>query len=52
MAVIAIIDDDKYINDMLADLLNREGYSTMRAYSGTEAVYMLTENKPVLGCWT
>lgn len=48
MAVIAIIDDDKYINEMLADLLNREGYSTLRAYSGTEALYMLTENKPDL----
>lgn len=48
MAVIAIIDDDKYINEMLADLLNREGYSTLRAYSGTEALYMLTENTPDL----
>ena len=39
MALIAIIDDDKYINDMLADLLSREGYGVLRAFSGTEAVY-------------
>lgn len=48
MALIAIIDDDKYINDMLADLLNREGYGVLRAFSGTEAVYLLSENKPDL----
>lgn len=48
MAVIAIIDDDKHINDMLSDLLNSEGYDVLRAYSGTEAVYMLTEKKPDL----
>ena len=48
MALIAIIDDDKYINDMLADLLSREGYGVLRAFSGTEAVYLLSENKPDL----
>lgn len=48
MALIAIIDDDKYINDMLADLLGREGYGVLRAFSGTEAVYLLSENKPDL----
>lgn len=48
MALIAVIDDDKYINDMLADLLSREGYGVLRAYSGTEAVYLLSENKPDL----
>lgn len=48
MALIAIIDDDKHINDMLADLLSREGYGILRAYSGTEAVYMLAQNKPDL----
>lgn len=46
MSLIAIIDDDKHINDMLADLLNREGYGVMRAFSGTEAVKMLSENTP------
>ena len=37
MALIAIIDDDKYINDMLADLLSREGYGVLRAFSGCQA---------------
>ncbi len=47
MALIAIIDDDKHINSMLADLLGREGYGVLRAFSGTEALYMLSENKPI-----
>ena len=46
MSTIAIIDDDKHINDMLADLLSREGYSVLRAFSGTEAADLLSENKP------
>ena len=45
MKTIAIIDDDIYIGDMLADVLTREGYSVLRAYSGTEALYLLTQNK-------
>ena len=48
MAVIAIIDDDKYINDMLADLLNREGYGVIRAFSGRDGVRLLTGNTPDL----
>lgn len=48
MAVIAIIDDDKHINSMLSDLLSREGYGVLSAYSGTEAVYLLSENTPDL----
>ncbi len=48
MKKIAIIDDDIYISDMLRDLLNRNGYNTLQAYSGTEAVYMLSENVPDL----
>lgn len=48
MKTIAIIDDDIYISDMLRDLLNRNGYNTLQAYSGTEAVYMLSENVPDL----
>lgn len=44
MKTIAIIDDDIYIGDMLEELLTKEGYSVIRAYSGTEAVYMLSQN--------
>ena len=38
MATIAIIDDDIYIGDMLAELLQKNGYAVLRAYSGTEAL--------------
>lgn len=48
MKTIAIIDDDIYIGDMLTEVLEREGYSVLRAYSGTEALYLLSQNKPDL----
>ena len=48
MRAIAIIDDDPHIGDMLAELLSREGYGTLRAYSGTEALYLLERERPDL----
>ncbi|MDE7310412.1 MAG: response regulator transcription factor [Eubacterium sp.] len=48
METIAIIDDDTYIGDMLEKVLNKEGYATLRAYSGTEAVMLLERKKPDL----
>ena len=39
MKTIAIIDDDIHIGDMLREVLVQEGYSVLRAYSGTEALY-------------
>ena len=48
MKTIAIIDDDIYIGDMLTEVLTQEGYSVLRAYSGTEALYLLSQNKPDL----
>lgn len=48
MKTIAIIDDDIHIGDMLADVLTREGYAILRAYSGTEALYLLAQRKPDL----
>lgn len=48
MKTIAIIDDDVHIGDMLTEVLHREGYDVLRAYSGTEAFYLLTQNKPDL----
>lgn len=45
---IAIIDDDIHIGDMLTEVLTREGYAVIRAYSGTEAVYLLSQNRPDL----
>ena len=48
MKTIAIVDDDIYIGDMLEEVLKQEGYSVLRAYSGTEALYLLSQNKPDL----
>lgn len=45
---IAVVDDDVYINDMLCRLLEREGYSVIRAFSGGEALAVLSENTPDL----
>lgn len=48
MKTVAVIDDDVYIGDMLVELLKREGYDTLRAYSGTEAELLLSQSKPDL----
>lgn len=46
MKKIAIIDDDVYIGNMLEALLTKEGYSVLRAYSGTEALLLLSTHTP------
>ena len=48
MKTIAIIDDDVYIGDMLCRVLEQEGYATLRAYSGTEALLLLKQKHPDL----
>lgn len=48
MKTIAVIDDDVHIGNMLEEILQKEGYKVLRAYSGTEAVYLLSEKKPDL----
>lgn len=48
MKSIAIIDDDVPIGDMLEEVLCRDDYAVLRAYSGTEALYLLSQNKPDL----
>lgn len=48
MKKIAIIDDDAYIGDMVSEVLIREGYQVLRAYSGTEALLLLGQNRPDL----
>ena len=45
---IFVIDDDVYIGDMLEEILTKEGYSVSRAYSGTEALLLLSGKKPDL----
>ena len=48
MKTIAVIDDDEHIGNVLTELLNREGYDVLRAYSGTEALMLLERNRPDL----
>lgn len=45
---IAIIEDDVHIGDIIEKSLRSEGYQICRAYSGTEAQYLLAEKKPDL----
>lgn len=45
---IVIIDDDVYIGNMLEEVLEKEGYQVVRAYSGTEALLLLDRVKPDL----
>lgn len=48
MKNILIIDDDLYIGNVLDEMLTNEGYGVFRAYSGTEAVLVLSQTKPDL----
>lgn len=48
MKTIAVVDDDIHIGNFLEELLRREGYAVLRAYSGTEAVLLLERKRPDL----
>ena len=48
MKTICVIDDDVYISDMLSEVLTKNGYRVIRAYSGTEAVMLLSKETPDL----
>ena len=48
MKTIAVIDDDVPIGDLLEEILTREGCAVLRAYSGTEALYLLAQHRPDL----
>lgn len=48
MYTIAIVDDDCYIGNMLEKVLEKAGYSVLRAYSGTEALLLFKQQKPDL----
>lgn len=48
MKRILIIDDDVYIGDMLEEMLIKEGYGVLRAYSGSEALLVLGSDRPDL----
>ena len=48
MKKILIVDDDINIGNMLEELLTKEGYQITRAYSGTEALLILSSQTPDL----
>lgn len=48
MKHILIIDDDIHIGNMLEEVLVKSGYKVSRAYSGTEALLVLSVSKPSL----
>lgn len=48
MKTILIIDDDAHIGNMLEEALSKEGYRVSRAYSGTEALLVLSGIRPDL----
>lgn len=48
MKTILIIDDDVSIGNLTEELLTREGYAVLRAYSGTEALLLLEHRRPDL----
>lgn len=48
MKQIAVIDDDIYIGNLLEELLRLNGYGVLRAYSGTEALMLLSRHRPDL----
>lgn len=45
MKSILIVDDDIHIGNILEEALTREGYQVLRAYSGTEALLLLNQQK-------
>lgn len=48
MKHILIIDDDVHIGNVMEEALAKEGYRVTRAYSGTEAIYVLSASCPDL----
>ena len=48
MQTVLIIDDDAAIGNLEQEVLEREGYAVLRAYSGTEALLLLKNSRPDL----
>lgn len=48
METIAVIEDNVLTGDMITEILLENGFYVIRAYSGTEALYLLKQNKPDL----
>jgi len=45
---VLIVDDDEHIGNMLEEILKKEDYTVLRAYSGTEALLVLSRDRPDL----
>lgn len=48
MKTILIVDDDQNINNMLSEVLEKEGFRVLRAFSGSEALLVLEQRTPDL----
>lgn len=48
MKQILIVDDDVHIGNVIEEALKKNGYEALRAYSGTEALFVLADTKPDL----
>ncbi len=48
MKTVLVIDDDIHIGNLLEEALRGEGYGVFRAYSGTEALLLLSKTAPDL----
>lgn len=48
MPNILVIDDDVHISELLSEALRSEGYTVSAAYSGTEALMLLSKGRPDL----
>ncbi|MBQ3969235.1 MAG: response regulator transcription factor [Clostridia bacterium] len=48
MNSILVVEDDLHISNLLDETLSNEGYKVIRAFSGTEAMLVLSDKKPDL----
>ena len=48
METIAVIEDNVLTGDLITEILIEEGFHVIRAYSGTEALYLLKQKTPDL----
>lgn len=46
MSTILIIDDDEAIGNLEQEVLERAGYEVQRAFSGTETLLLLKQQRP------
>lgn len=46
--IVLVVDDERYIVDLLTDLLQDEGYRVLRAADGQAALEILSEQQPDL----